>query len=145
MSHSLNVGRCLHFTFQLCRKPEHANEYMLDYFASKDMGVAHTLSRRFFWSENIIWKEDFAGRPVTVVLSGRDLIVNTEHVGAYLTDADAKSIETGAWKDQSWKGEGIDIIWFGDMDHAGVFDKKSDRAKVLRVVREYCSKGGTKV
>ncbi|KFY03311.1 hypothetical protein O988_01572, partial [Pseudogymnoascus sp. VKM F-3808] len=75
------------------RQPVQANEYLLWYFGSKDMGVAHSLARRFFWSQNIIWKEDLGmegengveGRDVTVVLSGRDLIVDNEGVRQYLT------------------------------------------------------------
>lgn len=85
-----------------------------------------------------MWKEDFADRPVTVVLSGRDLIVNTDHVGAYLTDANATSREKGTWKLREWIGKGLDILWFEDLDHAEVFDQKSTRVKVLRVIREYC-------
>lgn len=113
---------------------------MLDYFASKDMGVAHTLSRRFFWSENIVWKEDFGDRRVTVVLSGKDLIVNTNHVGAYLVDADPVSRAKGTWKSREWTGKGLDVLWFEDLDHAGVFDAKKNRAKVLNAIREYCPK-----
>ena len=67
------------------RKPMTANELQLHYFASMDMGVSHTLGRHFFWSENILWREDLGGRKVTVSLSGRDLIVNTEAVGEYLS------------------------------------------------------------
>ena len=104
------------------------------------MGVAHTLSRRFFWTENIVWKEDFGDRPVTVVLSGRDLIINTERVGAYLSDADAASQGNGRWKYQEWRGNGLDILWFEDLDHGQVFDKKTNRAKVLHIIREYCSR-----
>ena len=39
------------------RKPTHANEWQLWYFASKDPGVAHTLGRHFHWSENILWRD----------------------------------------------------------------------------------------
>ena len=67
------------------RKPRGANEHQLYYFASMDMCVSHTLSRHFFWNENILWKEDLVGRRVTVSLGGRDLIVNTEAVGRYLS------------------------------------------------------------
>jgi hypothetical protein len=74
-------------------QPVRANEHQLWYFGSNDMGVAHYLARRFFWSQNIVWKEDLGvegengeeGRDVTVVLSGRDLIVDTEAVRRYLT------------------------------------------------------------
>jgi pimeloyl-ACP methyl ester carboxylesterase len=65
------------------RKPKRANEHQLYYFASMDMGVAHTLGRCFFWSENILWKKDVAGRKITISLGGKDLIVNSEAVGRY--------------------------------------------------------------
>ncbi len=66
------------------RQPVRANKYQLWYFGLKDMGVSHTLSRRFFWSKNILWKHDLQGRLVTVVLCRKDLIVNTEVIGRYL-------------------------------------------------------------
>ena len=72
------------------RQPKEANEHQLYYFASMDMGVSHTLSRHFFWNENVLWKEDLEGRRVTVSLGGRDLIVNTEAVGKYLTEDTAE-------------------------------------------------------
>jgi len=76
------------------RQPVHANEHLLWYFGSKDIGVAHTLARRFFWQENILWKEDFEmengqdaeHRLLTVVLSEKDDVVNVEAVRQYLTD-----------------------------------------------------------
>ncbi|PVH88146.1 hypothetical protein DL98DRAFT_479348 [Cadophora sp. DSE1049] len=68
------------------RQPKRANEHQLYYFASMDMGVSHTLSRHFFWSENVLWKEDMKGRRLTVSLGGKDLIVNTEAVGRYLSE-----------------------------------------------------------
>jgi pimeloyl-ACP methyl ester carboxylesterase len=71
------------------RKPQRANEHQLYYFASMDMGVSHTLARHFFWSENILWKEDLEGRNVTVCLSGKDLIVDTESVGRYMASENA--------------------------------------------------------
>jgi pimeloyl-ACP methyl ester carboxylesterase len=80
------------------RQPVHANEHLLWYFGSKDIGVAHTLARRFFWSENIIWKEDLGleveqwegGRKVTVVFGGKDILVDTNTVGRYLVGASSK-------------------------------------------------------
>jgi pimeloyl-ACP methyl ester carboxylesterase len=66
------------------RRPKMANEHQLWYFASMDMGVSHTLARHFFWSENILWKEDIGDRNLTVSLSGRDLIVDTNSVGRYM-------------------------------------------------------------
>jgi hypothetical protein len=52
-----------------------------------DMGVSHALARHFFWSQNILWKEDIGDRNLTVSLSGRDLIVDTESVGRYMVSS----------------------------------------------------------
>ena len=121
------------------RKPKRANEYQLYYFGSMDMGVAHTLSRTFFWSENILWKHDISGRRVTVVLSAKDLIVDTEAVGRYLTD-DEEGVQENNWKWREWKGKGLDILWFKELDHAQVFDRKANRDLLVNVVRAYSAK-----
>jgi pimeloyl-ACP methyl ester carboxylesterase len=146
------------------RKPSTANELQLHYFASLDMGVSHTLSRHFFWSENILWKEDLDGRKVTVSLGGRDLIVDTAAVGRYLCSDIADSSRVSSvdgstatrrrnpanglaakttsdqedWKDRAWLGEGTDVVWWNDLDHAQVFDKPQTRKKILNIIRTYC-------
>jgi pimeloyl-ACP methyl ester carboxylesterase len=137
------------------RPPQQANEWQLWYFASQDPGVAHTLGRRFFWSENVLWLEDLRrlmtekGIEFTISLAGRDLIVNTETVGRYLTGA-TREKNSGSW-DDSWKGnerkEGAnhdslpDVIWNEDRDHAQVFDAMgSNRRELVKVVRKYCRK-----
>lgn len=118
------------------RRPRGANEHQLWYFASTDMMVAHTLARNFFWSQNILWKDDLRGHNVTVSLGGRDLIVDTTAVGRYISGVDLKS-EDGAWKDAEWKGEGIEVIWWPIADHAQAFERKEGRTKLAHVLREY--------
>ena len=123
-----------------CRQPVRANEYQLWYFGSKDMGVAHTLSRRFFWSENILWKHDLKARLVTVVLCGKDVIIDTEAVAQYLKGPSIPS-KGNDWKAEAWKGPGLDILWFQELDHAQVFDHKKHRDRILKATRAYCSLG----
>lgn len=126
------------------RMPTHANEWQLWYFASQDPGVAHTLSRRFFWSENVLWLDDLlplmakTGMRVTVSLAGRDLIVDTEAVGKYLVSGMGKKADGDDWKHREWKGEGLEVIWNEDRDHAQVFDSVQKRARLVEVVRRYC-------
>jgi hypothetical protein len=137
------------------RKPRRANEWQLWYFASKDPGVAHALGRRFFWSENVMWKGDIKdlireGIRVTVSLGGRDLIVNTAAVRWYLTDhATASGAATRctrncandkeeAWKGGDWTGNAAEILWFDNLDHSQVFDRRATRARLVKVVRGYC-------
>lgn len=120
-----------------CRKPAQANEHQLYYFASTDMAVAHTLSRHFFWSENILWKDEIQQRRVTVVLSGRDIIVDTETVGRYLS---GPTPDEGHWKHQQWRGQDLDILWFDHLDHAQVFDSEKHYGILIDVVRDYSLK-----
>ncbi|KAF2759189.1 hypothetical protein EJ05DRAFT_475414 [Pseudovirgaria hyperparasitica] len=121
------------------RAPRRANEHQLHYFASSDMCVAHTLSRHFFWTENIVWKRDLMARfggPVCVCLAGRDLIVDAGGVWKYLT---GRSRAESVGRDRDVYQEGyLRVLWFEDRDHAQVFDYKGCRRAIESVVREYC-------
>ena len=155
------------------RQPVRANEHQLWYFGSKDMGVAHSLARRFFWSQNIVWKEDLGleeeneeeGRNVTVVLSGKDLIVDTDAVRRYLTASFSEGRvandqaacmanrngkarithigkeDTGAWTGGRCKGSGLEVLWFEHLDHAQVFDFEKTRESVVKAIALYAAKG----
>ncbi|KAL6717127.1 hypothetical protein ACLMJK_005042 [Lecanora helva] len=125
-----------------CRPPKRANERQLSFFASTDQSVAHTLGRCFFWSENILWKGDMQGRQWTVALAGKDLLVNTEAVGRYLAkDLGRERPSEDHWKHETWKGQGLDIFWFDELDHAQVFDSKRGLENLVGVVREYSLMG----
>ncbi|KAL8828060.1 MAG: hypothetical protein Q9191_002815 [Dirinaria sp. TL-2023a] len=113
------------------RRPRMANEHQLYYFAAMDMCVAHTLYRHFFWNECVLWKEDVRGRDVTVSCSGRDLIVDTRAVAKYLVEDENEN------QSRKWKGQGIDLMWFEDLDHAQVFDRRRDYAVLVQAVRRY--------
>src|SRR5215469_2696782 len=105
--------------------------------ASKDLGVAHTLGRHFFWSENILWKDELGDRRVTAVLGGRDLIVDTETVGAYLSGADDASRAIGTWKDKKLTGWGLEVKFFPEIDHAQVFERRERMMEVVEIVKTY--------
>ncbi|KAK3628061.1 hypothetical protein LTR56_008679 [Elasticomyces elasticus] len=147
------------------KQPTTANEWQLWYFASKDPGVAHTLGRHFFWTENVLWREDIMklihqnGMKMTASLASRDLIVDTKSVGAYLMEGGlpdpvlVKDDTTGKhmeleikgekrqrqeeWKTRNWKGEGLEVLWWDNLDHAQVFDAKTRRARLVEVLVEY--------
>ncbi|PFH55607.1 hypothetical protein XA68_17954 [Ophiocordyceps unilateralis] len=123
------------------RQPSRTKEHVFSYFGSKDIGIAHTLSRRFFWADNILWKEDIQGHRVTVVLAGRDVIIDAETVGAYLTGSEAWNLETGRWKHGLWQGDEVDVLWFPHLDHGQAFDEKETRSRLVQVVRGYCKEG----
>jgi pimeloyl-ACP methyl ester carboxylesterase len=119
------------------RQPKAANEHQLYYFASMDMGVSHALSRCFFWSDNILWKEDLGDRPVTVSLAEKDLIVNTAAVRRYL-----ELPEDPVFLEKKRSTLDLDVIWNENIDHAQVFDTMPRRRRVLRAIRGHCAQKG---
>lgn len=143
------------------RAPREANEWQLWYFASKDLGVSWTLARHFFWADNILWREDLVGgggRAVTVSLGGRDLIVDTQAIGEYLVgggggdevgksgkkrddDANNNNTPSSSWKTAPWTARTTspEVVWWPELDHAQVFDKKRTRAKLIGVLKVYCA------
>jgi hypothetical protein len=102
------------------------------------MMVSHALARHFFWADNILWKEDLSGRNVTVSLGGRDLIVDTDAVGKYLSGIGLRT-EDSSWKDKDWTGLGLETTYFPTCDHAQVFETKAGRHRLGDIVRTYAS------
>ncbi|KAF3346057.1 hypothetical protein VdG2_05782 [Verticillium dahliae VDG2] len=121
------------------RKPTHANEYLLSYFGAKDIGVSHTLYRRFFWADNVLWKEDIQKYRVTVALSGRDAIVDTERVRAYLSGAKDWRPEAKDWEGGVWSGDLLDVLWFPELDHGQPLNEAKTRATLVSAVRNLCA------
>jgi pimeloyl-ACP methyl ester carboxylesterase len=126
---------CYNFT---ARSPRGANEHQLHYFACTDMMVSHTLARNFFWADYILWREDLRKRNLTVSLGGRDLIVDTDAVGKYLSGIDLAS-EDSSWKEKDWTGLGLETVYFPTCDHAQVFESREGRKRLGDILRSYAS------
>jgi len=105
--------------------------------------VAHTLSRTFFWAENVLWKEDLRGHRCIVFLGEKDAIINASKVAAYLQD------RTETSGDGSVNAKGchlleakslLKVVWGPNLDHAQIFDTRAgrDRLKneILREARQ---------
>lgn len=132
-----------------------------------DMMTSHTLSRHFYWSEYVLWKEDIAHIPTTVVLAGKDLIVNTDAVWKYLAGSnhgprDSSRLENDnhiqnanldsaigespnedgprqGERPLEWKdGNRLEVLWFKELDHSSVFDTKGPRRSLEIAVRRHC-------
>ncbi len=108
------------------------------------MGVAHTLSRTFFWSENILWKEDLLGHRTIVFLSGKDSIINTPQVRTYLQDTSANHTDQASEKKALSEPElgtrcpeaksRLDVMWYEDLDHGQIFNDALIRNRLIRDV-----------
>jgi pimeloyl-ACP methyl ester carboxylesterase len=149
------------------RQPRHANELQLWYFASREPDTARALSRHFFWFECILFREDVLGAtsgggrgststagkqgkkrpmPVTVSLAGRDQIVDARAVRAYLTGSKDPEEEEQAnlggkgragLPPSRWEQDGLEVLYFPELDHATVIDTPRDRAPLLGALRRF--------
>lgn len=116
------------------RHPRTASEWLLWYFASRDPDIARALGRHFFWSENILWRDDLQGKRVGVVLGGRDQIVDSAEVRRYLT---GENEPAECWvSDVSWKGS-LQVLWHPLLDHSQVFDNATLRTPMLNVLNTF--------
>jgi hypothetical protein len=114
------------------------------------MGVAYTLSRRFFWFESILWKEDLMEHHTTVFLSGKDLIVNTPQVRTYLLDVGEQQNGRNASQDEESTAEKIkllgrvdgrlNVVWCADLDHGQIFHSALWRARLKSEVIEQAAR-----
>ena len=47
--------------------------------------------------------------------------------------------EDDGWKRRAWRGEGLDLMWFGGCDHAQVFERPREWQRLVEVVRAYAA------
>jgi pimeloyl-ACP methyl ester carboxylesterase len=153
------------------RQPSHAKELVLWYFGSMDIRIAHTLGRRFFWTENILWKEDLeledGYHDMTVLLSGNDDIVDVNAVRRYLPPTQGTKHETryGAARTGTsdatngllelcaengkdlednlmpLAGKGLKTVWLDGLHHGQAFEFGRTRGHLAQIVRAYTNCG----
>jgi hypothetical protein len=105
------------------------------------MGVAHTLARTFFWSENVLWKEDMLDHRCSIFLGEKDSIINSSKVFTYLQAGVERS---PTCEDAVWVGpqpikaqSSLNVVWCPGLDHGQIFDISSWRARLRsEILRE---------
>ena len=93
------------------------------------MGIAHTLSRHFFWTEHILWKEELDGLPSAVILAGQDSVLDAKQVWKYLTGQMQPTEE--------WTGNGMTVRWFQGLDHSQVLGTKTRREPMVKLLQRF--------
>jgi len=74
---------------------------------------------------------------VAVVLAGRDVIVDTNVIGAYLTGTHDWYLQTESWENGVWKGDTLEVLWLQDLDHREVFSRRRMRQRLVDIVRRF--------
>lgn len=127
-------------TFLLCdptvafnfiyRPPTNVLELVMSYFVSREMGIAHSLSRHFHWSWNVLFVEDIPRslKKSFVVLAEEDNIVPAPAVERYLK---AKEGELKA-------GGGVGVVVFKGRAHGEIMMRRDEIGIVMEMVREAC-------
>ena len=118
------------------RTPRSASEWQLWYFASRDPDIARALSRHFFWAENVLWKEDLAGKDAAVILCGEDQIVDSAEVHRYLTGADDASFR--------WQSDRLEVLYYPTLDHSNQFDQEEYRRPMVAILSRFVNNGASK-
>ena len=111
---------------------------MLRYFTSTDLLISHTIARCFQWKDLILFKEDIpANIPLTVTLSGRDIIVPAYEVWQYLTGENREEGVNSLGKDTEWKSQDglLHVFWFKSYNHADLFDSKGACRGIAGTIR----------
>eukprot|EP00435_Cladocopium_sp_Y103_P027522 s1436_g6.t2 len=115
---------CYNFMY---RQPETATQLLMHYFVARELYIAHSLSRNFFWYQNLLWPEELQV-PCMVMLSGEDSIVPAHSVRRYLT----------GWIERQ-KGDSFRLLWFPHMGHGEMNFGPVGLAACKRIVAEMMS------
>eukprot|EP00026_Physarum_polycephalum_P007251 Phypoly_transcript_07309.p1 GENE.Phypoly_transcript_07309~~Phypoly_transcript_07309.p1 ORF type:complete len:521 (+),score=68.27 Phypoly_transcript_07309:88-1650(+) len=136
----------------LYRPPARANEWLYS-FVAREPGIAWSLSRRFFWFDGVIWKDEIDTTPGTehterwrgrtiVILAGMDPIVPRKDVWNYLTNQEPiLRTKPGTKKDshQSVVCDGVEVMWYPFLDHGAAIFQGGIQDKLCSRVGEMCA------
>eukprot|EP00913_Durusdinium_trenchii_P006896 g6487.t1 len=112
---------CYNFMY---REPQTATQLLMHYFVARELYIAHSLSRNFFWYQNLLWPEELQV-PCMVMLSGEDSIVPAHSVRRFLT----------GWIQQRG-GDAFRLLWFPSMGHGEMNFGPVGLAACKRIVAE---------
>ncbi|KAK5958067.1 hypothetical protein OHC33_001257 [Knufia fluminis] len=123
------------------KKPVSASEHELHFFACTDIGSAHTVTRRFVWTENVLWKDELKERKAGIIVSGRDIILDGPRLKDYLLNDEPEIERSGINAVQGAelvRAGAMELLWFRNLNHAEVFECKKERRLLTEMVWRYC-------
>lgn len=99
----------------------------------------------------MLWREDLLRCPTTLVLGGKDCLVNAAAIAAYVTkgtpEGDLETAELSwdwrdleAWKGSlgKWVGEGLELVWLEGYDHGQAMLGKAKLGGIVHLIDTYC-------
>lgn len=107
---------CCNFVYATPRS--RLRDWLVHYFAKRELHVSHTLSRHFWWHRNILWAEELPPTvPTTVLLSGRDEIAPAASVREYLQQFPH-----------------VHVLWYEELRHAQFLLRRDIQQRIVERV-----------
>jgi len=140
----------------LYRQPKRAIEWVFRNIVALEAGIAWSLSRRFFWFDGVIWKneidtsilnknENWRGKTL-VILAGKDSIIPSTEVWNYFS-ADTPKIEYNLdlpkkSKDDLWQKvvkDGVEVVRYPFLEHGAALFKNQPTQILSLKIENMCT------
>lgn len=122
----------------LYRPPSSVLELLMNYFVSREMYIANSLSRHFHWSKNILFWEDLpTGKEYknVVLLCEEDAIVPAKKVHRYLR---AKMEEADTHDEEAKNTPNLEVLYYEHRHHGELLLRQSMLSKIVEKIQEAC-------
>jgi len=117
---------CMHFIYEVPEfKLNNLRACIVHYFAKRELGIAHTLQRHFWWTHNNIWSEDLCDN-IMVVLAAEDEIAPAPPILNYLENHNKSRAKQGRPL--------VDIAWHPTGCHADCIARWSSITKIRQAL-----------
>jgi len=119
---------CMHFIYEVPQVSiGNLRACVVHFFAKRELGIAHTLQRHFWWIHNNIWSEDLCDK-VMVVLAAEDEIAPAHPIWYYL-DRHNK-VRSSQGRPQ------VDVQWHSSGCHANCIFNSKTISKIRHALEE---------
>ncbi|KIW02869.1 uncharacterized protein PV09_05921 [Verruconis gallopava] len=120
------------------RKPRNASELLCS-FASRDIGVCPSIMRLFDWTQNVLWLEEIADRPVVVFLAGKDVIIDAEKLRQYLKkngfmDSSSAKLEVNGRSELNKRTCDGRIVFHRDYNHGEILIRSQGNQELVDAI-----------
>jgi hypothetical protein len=119
------------------------------------MGIALSIMRLFDWTQNVLWLDEISDRPITIVLAGKDTIIDTTKLRQYLAkNGIGVDSNRGLKCDSGVELDGIkskpnsfdaDIVFHKNYNHGEVFLRNEGRRNMADIVMGHCQRDSVKL
>ena len=127
----------------LYRSPRTWIQLLLKYFFAQELHLVHSLQRKFFWDQSILWASNLRF-PTNVVLCGLDSLLPAQSVRQYLAKERQQRLEAVTRARLSGKGRDescvranfapLEIIFFPNLGHGEWVQRPDARPGCRRIV-----------